>query len=191
VMRGRDRGGEAPLLLALGSILVAPVLISYATSPIVWHGQRYLIMAVPILLALVCGAWEERWLKPAVAATLVSMLVCGGIYLDEFYRYRQKLPWDDAAALVDEQAKPSDAVVVIPSWLSGLAKRYMKRPHPMIPDEALDEPGAPARVWILALGDLGAEVESKTAYRVLGVRELTAHGPGGLFLHEMVRSVPP
>lgn len=187
LVRRIDGGWEGPLLLAAGLLFVAPVAISMALRPVIWYGSRYLIVAVPVMLLILVRALEVRWLRHLVASSLVLMLACSAFYLSDLYRYRQKRQWDVAAARLDAESSPGEAIAVIPSRLAPLVERYLHAPLKVVDDSALFLPDGPGRLWLLATGDLRAEVIGRTDYRVTGYEVITGRSPAAIHIHHLER----
>lgn len=106
-----------------------PVAVSFI-KPIVFWGSRYLIIAVPPMIALLALGAAGRRRLPALA--LLAIVVAGQcFYLQNYFRYRQKHTWDTVADFLDKNAEPGETIWVLRAWNVPLFERYLKTAHPV------------------------------------------------------------
>lgn len=135
-------------------ILIIPVVVSLG-RPIVWWGQRYLVLAVPFTVALLAvGAARHR----VIMALLAILVIMQFVWIGGHYKYRQKRAWDNAAALIHKNSRPDAPVYVYPSRLAGLLARYTTdgrdvRGLEMSPDFKIKAPEVGEELWIVTLID--------------------------------------
>ncbi len=162
LFRERRRAPAAPGILTAIFIftLAAPVLISFM-KPIVYWGQRYLVMATPVTaILLAIGAHSGR-ARPArfAARTLLCLVVAGQcVYLHSYYTHRQKHMWDRLADHFVEIAPAAAVPRVIPARAALILDRYLpplRRSHGVdsISQLAAQVPPS-ADLWIVGYTDL-------------------------------------
>jgi 4-amino-4-deoxy-L-arabinose transferase-like glycosyltransferase len=130
-LRGERRASPAAAFIGFGFAftLAAPVFISFVV-PIVYHGQRYLIVALPFTVLLLALAADGpgrrgRW----GAALAVALLALQASYLFNYYAHRQKHTWDLAAEHIASRAGVETAVYVLQPRSAGLLDRYLDPPR--------------------------------------------------------------
>ena len=137
-----------------------PIAISFL-KPIIFYGQRYLIIAQPFfMLMLAAGAFGHRGRPAWVPKVLLAVvLLAQTAYLTESYAYQQKHPWDRAAQWLAGQLGPADRVFVLPGYDAGLLARDLGNTRTV--EELYDNtPLGPrlgdfrGRVWVIGYGDL-------------------------------------
>lgn len=168
--RGRQENPLAFYLPAAGWVmtLVVPTAVSLAGKPIIFYGQRYLIIALPFTVALLAGnlagvemTWPRRPAAIGLATLFALFLTLQWAYYPPYYLYRQKHLWDQAGAFVERQRHPGDAVYVYPAYNAGLLAHYMRdgagvtglaADHAAV-GRALDE-AKTKRIFIVSYSDL-------------------------------------
>lgn len=124
-----SRGAVLIIGLGVACMFAVPVAVSFI-KPIVFWGSRYLIIAVPPIVALLAIGAAGRRL--ALGLALLAIVVAGQLfYLQNYYRYRQKQTWDTVAHFLDKNAEPGATIWVLRSWNVPLFKRYLKTAHPV------------------------------------------------------------
>ncbi|MCE5231276.1 glycosyltransferase family 39 protein [bacterium] len=127
--RGKSRGAVLIIGLGLACMLAVPVAVSFV-KPIVFWGSRYLIIAVPVVVALLAvGATGPR--RRIGIALLVIVAAAQLFYLHNYYAYRQKQAWDTVAHFIDRTAEPGATVWVLRGWNAPLLQRYLTTNHPL------------------------------------------------------------
>lgn len=174
-----------PVGILFAATFVLPILVSFF-RPVVFYGQRYLIVATPFFFVLVAAGWKRLgafapgvrlragWL---VAAPLV-FAISSGMYCVDLFDGRQKRPFDLAARLVDGGAREGQIVVVEPPSSLPCLEHYLREPHrgtvfeelARIPSGEL----AGKRVWV-------ASILSEPAGAELALREMARAGKPHLF----------
>jgi uncharacterized membrane protein len=122
--------GVALVVLGFAATFIAPVTISLI-KPIVFHGQRYMIVALPfvvILLSVAATAHGPKRARWRIAALAVVLLLQAA-YLTQYYAYRQKHMWDRVAEHLTAHARPDDAIVVVIARNAGLLAHYLPPPY--------------------------------------------------------------
>lgn len=166
LQRRRPKDPIPAIILGAGlaMTLAAPVLISFV-RPIVYYGQRYLIIALPFTLALLCANFAPAGNRPRLRRTtaLLTGLLClflvglQAAYLWPYYAYRQKHTWDTVATHLTEQVGPEDKIYVIPNRNAGLLAHYMPGRAPIVrenPSRETLHPGTGRQVFIVSYKDL-------------------------------------
>ncbi len=180
------RGTRWLILGGLAATMGGPVLVSLVLRPIIFHGQRYLIIALPFVLACVAAACVlgPRWRRIAACAMLGIMLLAQANYLAAHYTRRQKRTYDSAAAYLDAQMQPADRAVMIPTRAAGLMERYMKAKGRLggaedVTPELLAETAAGGRLFLIAWGDPRDVLEAAGIPRArVGLMVFEATRPG-------------
>lgn len=122
-LRDPDRWAK---LLFLAAAL--PVFVLYAVDQLVtpMFVGRYLFFAVPLLCVLAGRALASLRLPHALAVVVVLALI-GLPYQDEMRRTHTTFDYRRAAALVQANAQPDDAIIYAPRWgwqFTDIALRY-------------------------------------------------------------------
>lgn len=153
--------GKAPrreLFVLLGVFIffcfVLPLAISFV-KPLVYHGQRHLVIATVFVAILL--AWGGLW-RTWTAALLAFVLLFQLGFLAGMYQYRQKRNWEGAARAYVERSTPNEPLVVVPGRLSDLVARYLAEPRTLLGAESVAEaseaaPRAGEPFWVLSFGD--------------------------------------
>lgn len=107
--------------------LVLPVLINLAGKPILFYGQRYLIIALPFTLLVVSLALgsARTWLRYAAWCLVLPVAACQLFWMQNYYTTRQKRTWDTAAAYIDKNA-PDAVIAVKPERAAGFIGYYLE-----------------------------------------------------------------
>lgn len=92
-------------------LLVLPHALS-AIHPLVLYGHRYMIVAMPALIATtaLAAARARRWRALACALCLALYLAPAGLYLFDYYTDIQKRPWHLAAQAAQAMLREDDVV---------------------------------------------------------------------------------
>ncbi|MEN6627325.1 MAG: glycosyltransferase family 39 protein [Candidatus Sumerlaeia bacterium] len=158
--RGERRGGALVIGLALACMLAVPVAVSFV-KPIVYYGQRYLVIAVPPVVALLALAatGPRRRIGMALLAVLIA---AQGFYLYSYYAHRQKQTWDLVARELDRMAEPGATLWVMPARAVPLLERYLKSKHPVLGADSIAAAAAgmkqsPGPQYVVSYADLAAD----------------------------------
>lgn len=170
-------------------LMAAPLVVSIF-RPIVYYGQRYLIVAtLPFYLLVGLGlkrlarARPHAFASPAAspvaaplaplrraAAALALSLALGVIirWHVDYFDSRQKRPFDVAAARLDASFRPGDIIVANPDTTAACLRRYLREPFRIVVDApeaaaALDAVPPGARVWFVTLAMTASPTEKKIA----------------------------
>lgn len=172
--------------------LALPTAISLH-HPIIFYGQRYLIIAIPFTTLLLAANGLEVEGPPRrashilAALAFVILLLLQWSYYPPYYAYKQKHLWNQVGSVLDQQRRPGDAIFVIPERNAGLLARYM-RPDanvhglPMDPEAIkqtlLNQQGTIFIVGYNGLKELQPWLESQGVRRNLRVGIFETHQPG-------------
>jgi mannosyltransferase len=115
---------------SLALLYVLPVMISLV-RPVVFWGQRYLIIALPVILVLTSvGCLSPKQKKKKTTCIILSFVVllqC--LYLADYFNHRQKHMWDVAAGHIAGKLSAGRArysiIFTSPSHARGLLGRYL------------------------------------------------------------------
>ncbi len=180
------RGERRPMVLYMVLIgffilFVFPLLLSFLRG-VVYYGQRYLIIALPLFILLSVSSLLTNK-KPVRFASSCLLLLLVGLqswWLVDYYRFRQKRTWDTLADTISKSGL-CDRVVVGPGRVAELLERYASAEYEVIPMQE----GKPVSQYT---GDyscyvsLGNPVEAfeKSGYsrEEMVVGEFTTHWPG-------------
>lgn len=157
---------RAALLLMLGCTFALPLLVSIA-RPVVYYGQRYLIVAtIPFYLAVALGLARLKEMFGRYAWLPLFAIYLAGIarYAVDYFDSRQKRGFDTAAELLDERYRPGDMILVLPDYSAGCLRYYLTEPFIAAPRDAgaiaarLNED--PERtIWFVDIGSLASRLE--------------------------------
>ncbi len=116
--------------LCLILLFALPVAASFV-HPVIFWGQRYLIIALPVILVAVARGilgpeGEVKWTSCMLALLMIGLQI---LYLVDYYSHRQKHMWDVAAQYIAGklQADPTRDCIIFtsPSYAGGLLARYL------------------------------------------------------------------
>ena len=116
--------------LCLILLFVLPVAVSFV-HPVIFWGQRYLIIALPaILVSVAMGVLgpgrKRKWVSCMLALLMIGLQ---GLYLVDYYGHRQKHMWDVAAQHIAGElrtGRTQDCIIFTrPSYARGLLARYL------------------------------------------------------------------
>ena len=135
VRLARRRAGGWLLVILLIVPIVGQRLVSLV-RPI--FCDRTLIWAsIPLYLLLAAGIQQLRRWPFALTATLLALTV-NGFSLREYYVRYEKEGWDEAAALVAEQAVPDDLILFNATWVQIPFDYYFQRePHALVTEHGV------------------------------------------------------
>ena len=135
VYLARRRAGGRLLVILLITPIAGEWLVSLV-RPILY--DRTLIWAsIPLYLLLAAGIQQLRRWPLALAAILLALTV-NGFSLREYYLRYEKEGWDEAAALVAEQAVPDDLILFNATWVQIPFDYYFHRePHPPVTEHGV------------------------------------------------------
>lgn len=172
------------LLLWVATFLV-PVAISYLWKPIVYYGQRYLIIALPWwLLAMTAGIGGDGKLRKALRiVALVTMVAVQLAWLQDAVRFRQKPARDSVAEFLARQGLCDASVLVLPPRTAGLLARYATtecaaRILPAPSESAPSDAWPRERFLLVAQRDPRAKLFSAVGRRTQVLALFETHRPG-------------
>lgn len=146
VLRSRNsnegNSGPDPRALAITLLfctLALPVVVS-VFRPIVFFGQRYLIIATIPFYLLVGHGWAQLWERRSarglfVLAPIALVAIAGMVrYHWDYFDSYQKRRFDLAAELLDDRFQEGDAIVVVPGRNADCLRLYLKQPFEILPE---------------------------------------------------------
>lgn len=167
---------RALLASYIGFCFGLPIAISYAYHPIIWWGQRYLVIASPFLVVAFAWAFAAapRWARDARWIPLAAVAFAQGSYLWNHYAYRQKHVWDVATRAVLAEWRPGDALIVLPLRTAGLLGYYAPEAGFKYSDFS---GGLPRKggVTLVSLRDVRADLNASASFAGAKITSLSTH----------------
>ncbi len=142
---------------------IVPVLVSLIFRPIIFYGQRYLIISLPFvhLLLVACFLSPKRRIK-TVSAFLIGVILIGQIgYLAQNYGKRQKRLWDYAANFILDQSQDGDFIYMPSRNLYPLLSRYLKERRALTTIEDFPQKQISKRTFVVSLYDQTENLEKQ------------------------------
>lgn len=110
--------------------LALPTAISLY-RPVIFYGQRYLIIAIPFSMMLLIANWIDKQGSPRRIVrhlhrlAWLILIILQVSYFRPYYTWKQKHLWNQVGAVIDRQRQPGDRVFVTPERNAGLLAHYM------------------------------------------------------------------
>jgi mannosyltransferase len=122
---------ERAAIVLLLSLVLLPVAIAIGVS-FFKHlfVPRYLLICVPFFLLLAAAGLRQIRPRPLMASLAALMVVLCLLQDRNFYYGPSQEEWRGAVALVANESKPGDVLIVFPPWNSHPAEYYLDRLEP-------------------------------------------------------------
>lgn len=209
--RTRHDGFPMTLLPLAGWLvtLLLPTAISLV-HPIIFYGQRYLIIALPFTALLLAGnvyypsdvVQLRRPVKIVAGLAALFFLILQMAYYPPYYTWRQKHLWDQVGAFLARQSQPHDSIYVFPERNAGLLAHYMPGGRVPIKGIAMDanhilsvlRENKTGRVFLVGYGNLqsmSSWLEQRGIRRPQHTGIFETHQPGQiLWVNEFDQPIP-
>lgn len=110
--------------------IAAVFLFSLFVKPIFIY--RYMIFALPAIVLM--GAMVLAQLKKNVSLVVLSVLILFQVHaLQVYFSTHSKEQWREVTAVLAQEARPDDIIIIFPSFLDG-AYNYYEAAHPKLKD---------------------------------------------------------
>ena len=171
--------------------------------PIVFYGQRYLIIAaIPFYALVALGFTELRRRFGRAPWMIVFITVIAGMvyYQIDYFNSRQKRAFDTAATeFLDRQFRAGDALVVFPAHTAGVVEYYLDSPYRVLPHRLAEIQAAlnsdpDITVWFIDIEPTRPRLEVEaTRGAALGQTVMLKIGdiPGKVLCLRPYRAIPP